>query len=143
MAQLPLATALIISCAGLASSPAGLKIPRELTDAQKNRVIEIAMNTPEAKARLQKDASYKTYLGWIAVVWKDSGYSEWRAIDYEWETDPNLGLVSKEAVFYSRVVVNFGEPPTWQAMVAINPLTGKVALVEEYPYRTRPTPPRN
>ena len=109
-----------------------------LTDAQKDRVVETALNTPEAKARLSGEATYRTSLSWIAIVWNNSDVSEWRGIDYEWEGDLNLALVSPEAVYYSRVVINFGEPPKWQVMVAVNPLTGKVALVEENPYRTGP-----
>ncbi|MBI2852762.1 MAG: hypothetical protein HYX84_06645 [Chloroflexi bacterium] len=142
-ATLLIIIALVSGCAGEAAHPAGLDRPRKLTDTQKNRAIEIALNTPEAKAQLSKNASYKTNIDWIALIWKDSGYSEMWGIDYEWETDLNLASpISKGAVFYSRVSINFGEPPTWQVVAAINPLTGKVALVEEYPYRTGPTPPR-
>ena len=119
-----------------------MKSPRLLTDEEKEKVIEIALKTPEALKQFEKDSHYNTKLSWIAIVWENSEYSEWWGIDYDWKTDPNLGLVSGAAEFYSRVVINFGEPPQWQVSVAINPDTGKVALVEENPFRTGPTPPK-
>ena len=125
-----------------AGHPQGMKSPRLLTDEEKEKVIEITLKTPEALKQLEKDSHYNTKLSWIAIVWENSEYSEWRGIKYDWKTDPNLGLVSGEAEFYSRVVINFGEPPQWQVMAAINPDTGKVALVEENPFRTGPTPPK-
>jgi len=125
-----------------AGHPQGMKSPRLLTEEEKDKVIEIALNTPEALKQLEKDSHYNTKLSWIAIVWENSEYSEWWGIDYDWKTDPNLGLVSGAAEFYSRVGINFGEPPQWQVSVAINPNTGEVALVEENPFRTGPTPPQ-
>ena len=121
--------------------PEGMKSPRLLTDKEKEKVIEIALKTPEALKQLEKDSHYDAKLSWIAIVWENSEYSEWWGIDYDWKTDPNLSLVSGAAEIYSRVVINFGEPPQWQVMAAINPDTGRVALVEENPFRTGPTPP--
>ena len=122
------------------SHPEGMKSLRELTDDEKDKVIEIALNQTKAAKYLKEYSQYKTDLSWIAIVWENSGYSEWRGLRYEWETDENFKYVSESAVYYSRVVINFGEPPQWQVMAAINPDTGKVALVEEYPFRTGPTP---
>ena len=128
-----------------ARHPEGMKSLRWLTDAEKDKVIEIALNTSQALKQLEKYSHYETNLSWIAIVWDSSEYeySEWRGIDYEWETDDNLRLVSASAEFYSRVVINFGEPPRWQVSVAVNPDTEKVALVEENPFRTGPTPPKD
>ena len=132
-----------------------MKSLRWLTDAEKDRVIEIALNTPEALKQLEKDSHYETRLSWIAIVWRNSEYSEYRGLDYEWVEEeilpppPDnlppgvvLSTVPESAEFYSRVVINFGEPPQWQVMAAINPDTGKVALVEENPFRRGPTPPK-
>jgi len=125
-----------------AGHPQGMKSPRLLTDEEKEKVIEIALKNPEALEQLEKFSHYNTKLSWIAIVWENSESAEWWGIKYDWENDPNLDLVSGEAEFYSRVVINFGEPPQWQVMAAINPDTGKVALVEENPFRTGPTPPK-
>jgi hypothetical protein len=121
--------------------PKGMKSPRLLTDDEKAKVIEIALKTPEAVEQLKKDSHYSTKLNWIAIVWENSHFSEWRAIAYDWEKDPNLSLVSGAAEFYSEVIINFGEPPQWQVYVAVNPDTEKAVFVQENPFRTGPTPP--
>lgn len=131
----------ILLIGGCAGHPKGMESLRWLTDAEKDRVIEIALNTSEALKWQEKESQYEADLGWIAIVWENSHYSEWRGIVYEWEADPNFSFVPESAEFYSRVVINFGEPPRWQVSVAVNPDTGKVALVEENPFRTGPTPP--
>jgi hypothetical protein len=141
-ASLLVVVALLVG--GCAGHPEGMKSLRWLTDAEKDKVIEIALNTHEAKKAREEYGAYETHLSWVAIVWDSSEYeySEWRGIDYDWETDENLKLVTPTAEFYSRVVINFGEPPQWQVMVAVNPDTGKVVLVQENPFRTGPTPPR-
>jgi len=164
-ASLLVAVALLVSgCAGQPAEqpteqssehPEGMKSLRWLTDTEKDKVIEIALNTSQALKQLEKYSHYETNLSWIAIVWDSSEYSEYWGLDYEWvdedvlppppdEMPPGIVLatVPESAEFYSRVVINFGEPPQWQVMAAINPDTGKVALVEEYPFRTGPTPPK-
>ena len=139
---------------GCAGHPEGMKRLRWLTDTEKAKVVEIALNTPEALRQLEKESTYKTELSWIAIVWENSKYSEYWGLDYEWVDEEILpplpdnpppgvvfSTVPEEAEFYSRVVINFGEPPRWQVSVAVNPDTGKVALVEENPFRTGPTLP--
>ena len=124
-----------------AGHPQGMKNPRLLGDEEREKVIEIALKTPEALKQLEKDRHYNIKLGWIAIVWEDSKDSEWWGIDYDWKTDPNLGLVSGAAEYYSEVIITFGEPPQWQVYVAVNPDTGKAVCVQENPFRTGPTPP--
>jgi len=127
---------------GCVGRPRGIKRVRWLTEDEKNRVIKIALHTREAeRAREGYGPQYTASLGWVAIVWGNSEYSEWWGLDYEWETDPNFSLIPESAEFYSWVVINFGEPPQWQVYVAVNPDTGKVALVEENPFRTGPPPP--
>ena len=53
---------------GCAGHPEGLKNPRELTDSEKDRVIEIALNTPEALRQLEKESTYRASLLWVAIV---------------------------------------------------------------------------
>ena len=142
------------------SHPEGMKSLRWLTDAEKDRVIEIALNTPEALRQLEKESHYETNLSWIAILWDSAGYeySEYWGFEYEVvrsgiprgfsqiitpDGEKIVGFrVPEEAEIYSRVTINFGEPPRWQVSVAVNPDTGKVALVEENPFRTGPTPPK-
>jgi len=133
-----------------------MKSLRWLTDAEKDRVIEIALSTPEALKRLEKENNYETRLSWVAIVWDNSRSSEYWGLDYEWVDEKVLppppedmprgivmSTVPESAEFYSRVVINFGEPAQWQVAVAINPDTGKVALVEENPFRAGPTPAKS
>ena len=149
-------TALIVG--GCAGHPEGMKSLKWLTDEEKDRVIEIALNTPEALRQREKYSHYETNLSWIAIVWDSSeySYSEYWGLDYKWveeETLPPIpdnpppgvvfATVPESAEFYSRVIINFGEPPRWQVSVAVNPDTEKVALVEENPFRTGPTPPED
>ena len=131
---------LVGSCAG---HPKGMESLRELTDGEKAKVIEIALNTPESLTWREKESQYRTSLDWVAIVWDGSEYeySGWRRIDYEWEADENLKYVSESAVFYPWVTIWFGEPRQWIVQVAVDLKTEKVALVEEHPFRTGPTPP--
>jgi hypothetical protein len=123
------------------SHPAGMKSLRPLTNDERARIIDTALFNTKAAKYLNEYNHYEIDVSWIAIVWEDSEPVEWRGIKSDWENDPNLGLVSGEAEFYSRVVINFGEPLQWQVMTAINPETGKVALAEENPFRTGPEPP--
>jgi hypothetical protein len=120
-----------------------MKNPRLLTDDEKEKVLEIALKTPEALAQLEKLSHYDAKLNWNAIVWRDSEISEWRSLDYDWETDPNTSLVTAGSEYYAAVVINFGQPPQWQVYVAVNPDTGKAVTVMENPFRTGPTPPKS
>jgi len=152
VASLLVVIALLV--AGCAGHPKGMKSLRWLTDAEKDRVIEIALNTPEAKKAREEYGVYETRLSWLAVKWGGVDYEEYWGLDYEWvdeeilppppdDMPPDIVFtpIPESAEFYSRVTIRFGEPARWQVSVAINPDTGKVALVEENPFRTGPTPP--
>jgi len=138
------------------SHPAGIKSLRWLTDDEKAKVIDIALNETKAAKYLQEYSHFAIDLSWIAIVWDNSEYSEYWGLDYEWVEEKILppppedmpqgmviSTVPESAEFYSRVIINFGKPPQWQVMAAINPDTEKVALVEENPFRTGPTPPKD
>lgn len=133
-----IATALLLG--GCAGDPKGMKSPRELTEDEKDRVMEIALNTPEASKWRERESKYKTGLRWIAVVWENSEASEWLSLDYEWEADENYQFIPESAAIYPEVRIWFGEPTQWIVQVAVDLDTGKVALVEEYPARGSPTP---
>ncbi|MFQ6122812.1 MAG: hypothetical protein ACE5LA_07145 [Dehalococcoidales bacterium] len=136
-----------------AEHPKGMKSLRWLTEAEKTKVIEIALNTPEAKKALEKYGTYETYLSWIALSWDDSTVTNRWGLKYEWVDEKilppppknappdihiNLETVPETAEFYSRVTVNFAKPPEWQVTMAVNPDTGEVAFVEEYLYQATP-----
>jgi heat shock protein HslJ len=130
---------LILLISGCAGHPEGLKNPRELTDIEKDRVVEIALNTPEALRQLETENKYKTTeIDWLAIAWSNSQWSAYSHIDSEWETDPNLELVPESAAFYPVVSIRFGEPEQWIVQVAVDLDTEKVALVQQYPAKKGP-----
>jgi len=132
--------ALLAGCAG---HPEGMESPRRLTDNEKDKVVEIALNTPEALRQLETESKYKTEVDWIAIVWNNSQCSAWWHIDYEWETDENLKNVPESAVFYPQVGIRFGEPEEWLVAVAVDLETEKAVLIHEYPARKGPAPPKD
>ena len=134
---------LVLLVSGCAGHPEGWKNPRELTDSEKDRVVEIALNTPEALRQLETENKYKTEeVDWLAIVWSNSQWSAYLHIDSEWETDPNLELVPESAAFYPAVSIRFGEPEQWIVKVAVDLDTEKVALVHQYPAKKRPRSPK-
>ncbi len=142
-----------LSVGGCAGHPKGMESLRWLTEAEKAKVIDMALNTPEAKKALEKYGTYETYLSWIALSWDDSTVTSRWGLKYEWVDEEilpppprdappdihiNLETVPETAEFYSRVTINLAEPPEWQVTVATNPDTGEVAFVEEYLYQATP-----
>lgn len=125
-----------------AGHPKGIAGPRLLTAEEKEKVVEIALKTPEALKQMEKFDQYDIALDWVAIVWENSEVSEWRVIDYDWKNDPNFSLGSAGAEYYSEVLINFGDPHKWQVYVAVNPDTGRAVYVQENPFRTGPTPPK-
>jgi len=121
---------LFIGCAG---HPKGLDAPRQLTDDEKGRVIEIALNTPEVQKQMETKAHYTAEVNWLAVVWDGSQWSAYYHIDAEWETDPNLINVPDSAIFYPYVLIHFMEPAAWQVATAVDLDKGEIVLVHEYP----------
>ncbi len=146
--RLWLATSLLVIMAllvaGCARHPAGMKNLRWLTEAEKDRVIEIALNTPDALQAREAYGPYKTSLGWVAINWRDNGNgSDHFGLDYDYEQSEEWisEHVPKSAEFYSQVAIDFGEPPQLELRVAINPDTGKVAHVEAHGLKILPTAP--
>jgi hypothetical protein len=54
-----------------------MKSLRWLTEAEKAKVIDIALNTPEAKKAQEKYGVYETRLSWLAANWNDGKISEY------------------------------------------------------------------
>ena len=70
--------------------PEGMESPRELTDSEKAKVIEIALNDPEVSEWLEKESESKIRgPGWYAIIWRNQEIIEWRAFSYyDVETNP-------------------------------------------------------
>ncbi len=90
----------------LNQTPSGL---RNLTDAEKEKVIQIALKTPEAKSALETYGIYKAEFQWAAIVWEGSVIKEHRVINYdivEWGIPPELPA---SAIIYPHILFHFGE----------------------------------
>jgi len=116
---------------------------RWLTDSEKDRLTEIALNTPKALAYLEEYNQYRTRLGWIAIF--KGGYT---IVDYEAvETGVPLyaPYVPQTAVIYPMVHIHFEGPLIRVVMVAVDLNTEMAVFTESrsYPVRTGPTPPEN
>ena len=117
--------------------PKGMESLRWLTDEEKDKVIEIALNTPEAIEMSEEYGVNKTGISWVGIVWLGNHASELWGLDYEMVTKiPDN--VPETAEFYSQVEIYFGEPERVLMRVAINPDTGKVAHIETHGLKKLP-----
>lgn len=123
---------------GCSKPPAGWESPRWLTQAEKEKVIEVALETDEAKEWLEKGKTYTTNFTWMAILWRNSEFSAFYAIRYEWNDDYNINNVPQEAVWYPGVLINFGEPEEWQVTAAVDLESEEAVYVIQNPYRTGP-----
>ena len=133
---------------------------RWLTEEEKSRLIEIALNTPKAQECLEKESEYTTRLSWAALMPSSTGegYSGYQIFEYEIvekgiprgtvdvtppgspERIVSVG-VPEDAEIYPDVTIVFGEPAKWIVCVAVDLEAGKSVYVEGYPFRTGPTLP--
>jgi len=116
---------------------------RWLTDSEKDRLTEIALNTPKALAYLKEYNQYTIKLGWIAIF--EGGHT---IVDYE-AVEMGVPLwvpnVPQTAIIYPMVHIHFEGPIIRVVMVAVDLNTEMAVFTESrsYPVRTGPTPPEN
>jgi len=115
--------------------PKGMENLRWLTNDEKDKVIEIALNTPEAIETSKKYPVSKTSIGWVAIEWQNG--VGMHGFDYEMVSEVPDN-VPETAEFYSRVEIYFGEPERVLMRVAINPDTCKVARIMTHPLKRLP-----
>ena len=130
-----------IVLAGCAGPPKGLDSPRELTDKEKQTVIEVALNTPEAQKWLEQGIQYTTDMNWLAIVWDGKQWTGYYHIDTHWQTDPNLKNVPEAAVFYPYLLLKFMAPADRQIAIAVDLDREEPVLVHEYPSQKGPGQP--
>jgi hypothetical protein len=112
---------------------------RPLTDEEKDRVVEIALSTPEAAEWREKGTKYRAELIWYTPqdpMAKDSrmlSYGYYKAL---YETYSKLywrpGKLSKTAVWYPGVRIGFGEPQQFVVEVAVDLETGEVVYANSH-----------
>ena len=133
---------------------------RWLTEEEKTRLIEIALNTPKAQECLEKESEYTTRLSWAALFPSSSGegYSGYQIFEYEivekgiprgtvdvtppgsTERIVSVG-VSEEAEIYPCVHLHFAEPSALTVMATIDLDAEKTVYVDYYPQRRGPVLP--
>jgi hypothetical protein len=126
---------LIVGVSGCSSHPEGMKEFRKLTEEEKDRLVEIAFDTPEAEQSLEKYDEYS-----IALFW---GYLNWRLKDGEYQAggsqliqdtgfgeNPFSENERDDCDLYYFVILFFGEPSKESVTVAINPDNEEVANVQ-------------
>ncbi|MFC1986195.1 hypothetical protein ACFLWC_04290 [Chloroflexota bacterium] len=132
-ASLLVIMALLVSGCG---NPKGIK---PLTDKEKDRFTEIALNTPEALRYLENESKYEIEVRWVALGWKDSRAVEWKRLDYEEIADGNLPAdrlyFSESMTIHPNVYIRVGEPVRLFISVAIDRNAGKAIAVELLPGR--------
>ncbi len=135
---------------------------RWLTEEEKARAVEMALDTPAASEWRQNESVYTASIGWIALTpgSPGEGYSGYRIFEYEIvaegiprgviditpEGSPEKIVsagVPENAEIYPNVTLRFGEPAEWQVSVAVDLEANKVVFNEGYPTRKgiKITPP--
>ena len=109
----------------------GFDSPQELTDSQKQRIVEIILDSPEAKEQPPTESIYYISMFWTAFIWDDSGYSYMSSVNFEnWEDDPTYKDIPESARWYPGANLYYGDP---QAPAAGIPRAGDVSRgVEAY-----------
>ena len=172
---LVIVTLLVVGCAREAPEPypaavSGVSVPehpkdfpeslRWLTDEEKARLIEIALNTPKARESLEKGNEFTTRISWAALMPSSvgEGYSGYQIFDYEivavgiprgvvditpegsQEKVVSVG-VPEEAEIFPCVHIYFDEPPALIVMAAIDLETEETVYVDYYPRKRGPVRP--
>jgi len=104
-----------------------------LTDREQAQLIQIALDTPEAKALLADDSAYWTRVGWIGIVWRDSKPGEWWSLTNEQIAHGLPEFVPTSARIYPGVSLGLEEPGRMQLAIAIDRKTQEVVDVQLQP----------
>jgi len=124
----------------------GFDSPQELTDSQKQRIVEIILDSPEAKEQPPTESIYNTSLFWTAFIWDDSGYSYMSSVNFEnWEDDPGYKDIPESARWYPGANLYYGDPqaPTaeWLIEAKVDLNAEKIVYINSMPYHAAPLIP--
>jgi len=132
---------------------------RWLTEEEKAKLVEIALDTPRAQRWLQKESQYWTNICWIALYpsIKGEGYGIRQTFVYEiveigiprgevvvYPEGSSVGIryvgVPEDAEIYPYVSINFGEHLEMSIGIAIDLNTWEIVFEEELPAIKTDTP---
>ena len=110
-----------------------------LAESEKQKAIDIALNTPEAREKADAGSEVITELGWILVYSGDDENQydivETGIPEYPFYKRSETGIPD----LYPDVLLRFGEPSNRIIDVAINLVEEKVAYIHSYPARIPPS----
>ena len=113
-----------------------------MTEDDKARVAQIAVNSPEASDWLQGRTDYRVSpVDWYAIVWRDGKFGEWSVLEYPIEDDGIPCYVSPYALWYPGVTIAVGQGTITQMQIAVDLEAGKTAMVFG-PYYSLSSPDR-
>ena len=115
---------------GCIAKPKGVE---PLTDEERDRLVEIALDVPEVSEQMEKATAYKLEVKWVALVYKGSEVVDWGVLtDEEAETGVPQGFLSSFTI-YPGVLVRFLSPERLQFIVVVNLDEEEVTHVEKVP----------
>ena len=156
LAIVALILAMVALVAGCQQDPRSIRIdnagaegfdgPQELTDSQKQKVVDIILNSPEAKEKPPTESIYHTSLFWTAFIWEDSGYSYQSSVNFEnWEDDPRYKGIPESARWYPGATLYYGDPQAstaeWLIQANVDLGAEKVVYINSMPYHAAPLIP--
>lgn len=134
---------LLVYVSGCNGHPQGMKEFRKLTEEEKDRLVEIALDTEEAKRALERHHTYRVLFGWAEITWQkpESEYIPREIhITDEGELDENqVQNLGKNGELYADVTFYFGEPSRVRLDVIINPDTREIIHVKWMGLKPIPT----
>ncbi len=147
MKRLWLVASLLVIVALFVAGGCASKAIKPLTDNEKDRFVEIALNHPEVSKWLETADVYSTEVGWSAVGWNDSEATGWSRLEYEEIADGNLpkdrAFPSESVTINTDVHVRVGEPTRLHIHVAFDREEKEVVAVQLMPGRGTPGPARD
>jgi hypothetical protein len=117
--------------------------PRNLTDLEKQKVVQIAFNIPQALAWLQGRNDYRvSNIDWYAINVQDGKVGSWGTItqgtDGDWSPPP---FPSEPVSYYPGVTIAVGEDTIYQMQIAVDLEAEKTVMVNG-PYVSLDSPSR-
>lgn len=103
---------------------------RYLSEFQKKRILEIALNTSEANIFIQKGLTVSSNISWVAVVWNGTQATYVYGFDYDAVANGIPANVPKAAKIYPQIELIFGNPPEQRIKTAIDQTQEKVILID-------------
>jgi hypothetical protein len=120
----------------------GWQQPRALTEDEKARVVQIALNSPKTSDWLQGRTDYRVApVDWYAIVWEDGKPETWWASGYEIVDEGIPAYISPYALWYPGVTIAVGQGTIMQMQIAVDLDAGK-AVMEDGPYPSLNSPDR-